>query len=170
MPRPDKVAEEWWDGIDEPTFRPIRRSRPRKDDPEEDAADASAQPIPAEEGLEASVYRIPTVLWWFDAPNRRDRPGLCVRCDLTERIAVLCPGRDPGSRYSQGTVVLVDPTPENGLTKRTAFAMTPWTIDLRMLQLIHNDGQRMGRLAADVFDEILVHLAELWDSAPGDGQ
>lgn len=166
---PSWDADEGWDDRDEPAFERFRK-RPSKDQ-DEDSADEPGFPVPMELELEGSIYRIPSVLWWFPAPNRHDRPGLCVRCDLSAGVAVMCPGRDPNSPFSQGPlVVLVDRTPGNGLTKRTAFALTPWTISLRMLQLIHNDGERMGRLEIDIYTVIRAQLAGWKTPGAGGGQ
>ena len=157
---PSWDEEEWWDDADEPAFVRIRKpSKPSDEEEAGRAPGAPGEPVPVEDELEGSIYRIPTALWWFDVSNRRDRPGVCVRCDLPARVAVLCPGRDPDSPWSKATTVMVvPPTADNGLTKATAFALTPWPVDLRMLQLIHNDDSRMGRLDPDVFERLRGHI------------
>jgi hypothetical protein len=157
---PSWDEEEWWDDRDEPAFERVRRPRRSRDEPDEPGApDEPTVPVSMQVELEGSVYRIPTALWWFTVTNRRDRPGVCVRCDLPARVAVLCPGRDPDSPWSlAATVILIEPTANNGLTKSTAFALTPWPVDIRMLQLIHNAGERMGRLEGHVYAQIRRHI------------
>ncbi len=148
------TEEEWWDDRDEPAVPHAPRVRNSTDDEPEEPIEPDL-PVSIQVEAEGSVYRIPTALWWFTAPNRHDRPGVCVRCDLTAGVAIMSIGRDPDSYFSQiNPVVLVAPTHENGLRKRTAFALTPWPITIRMLQLCHNDGQWLGRLDGGTYAEI----------------
>jgi hypothetical protein len=143
--------DELWDDRDEP----IRSARlPTDDEPA-----PPIHPVPLEPELEGSVYRISDKLWWFRVWNRDDHPGLCVRCECTGQIAVMCLGRDVASPWAlAGTAVEVAPGARNGLTKPTAFALAPWPVSLRLLRLIHTEGGWLGRLEADVFDRIREHI------------
>lgn len=148
------TEDEWWDDRDEPPAH-ATRARGGDDDEDDDEPTEPDVPVAIQTGAEGSVYRIPTALWWFTAPNRHDRPGVCVRCDLAAGVAIMSVGRDPDSFFSQTSpVVLVAPTPDNGLRKRTAFALTPWPISIRMLQLCHNDGHWLGRLDGGSYAQI----------------
>lgn len=154
-PEPDAMAsweeDEWWDDRDEP----VRRTRV----PADDEFTELPAPVALEPELEGSVYRISDKLWWFSVWNRDDHPGLCVRCELRAQLAVMCLGRDAESPWSlAGSTVEVAPSKENGLTKRTAFAMAPWPVSLRLLRLIHAEGGWLGRIEADIFTRIRGHI------------
>lgn len=143
--------EELWDDRDEP----LRRARPATEEEEL----AEVLPVAIEVELEGSVYRVSDKLWWFRVWNRDDHPGLCVRCEIPSQIAVMCLGRDADSPWSlAGTTVEVGRSSQNGLTKRTAFALAPWPVSLRLLRLIHTEGGWLGRLETDIFGRIREHI------------
>lgn len=138
--------DELWDDRDET----VHRTRPLLTD--EDEPGSPTSPVPIEPELEGAIYLLSDVLSGIRAWNRDHHPCLCVRCDLRARVAFMSLGRDAESPWALvGTTVPVDPSPANGLTKRTAFTPAPWTMRLSVLRLIHVEEGSMGRLEADLF-------------------
>jgi hypothetical protein len=153
--------DEWWDDRDEP----VRHARPPVEGQE---PEPPAVPVPLEPELEGAIYLISDTLSGVRAVNRDRHPCLCVRCDLRARVALMSLGRDAASPWAGvGTTVPADPTPGNGLTKRTAFTPTPWPMRLPVLRLIHAEEGPMGRLEADLLALIRALIERLSRGHPG---
>jgi ECF sigma factor len=135
--------DDYWDDRDE---LQTRQRRPRSDEEQEEPSHPLPA-VPVEQELEGSVYMVPDTLWEIFAPDRDDHPGVCVRCHLPARLAFLNKGTDPAfARPHLYLVVYIDPTPENGLGKRTAFALDPRRVRLHRLLTLHDSPRRLGRL------------------------
>jgi len=155
--------DELWDDRDEP----VRGARPPVDAEPEPLAD----PVPLERELESSIYRIADKLPGIEASGREHHPGLCVRCDVQARTAVMSLGRDARSYWAKAAPTLsVEPSPGNGLTKCTAFDLAPWTMRLPVLRLIHMEEGPIGRLEADLFTQIRGQIDRLLQTRSGGRQ
>jgi hypothetical protein len=148
--------EEYWDDANEPPRRPAW------DDEAFAAVERPPAPGPLRQELEGSVYEIPDPLWGFAAPDREWHPGACARCDPAAGLAYSYKGTDARRvREKLFAVVVVDPTPQNGLKKTTAFALDPRRIPLPIFRKIHNaDGWR-GALEEECLRRMQTHL-ERW--------
>src|SRR5579884_745047 len=51
----------------------------------------------AEDELPGSIYYVPHAVWNFPTRQPKDRPGVCVACDVPARWAWLCRGIDAAS-------------------------------------------------------------------------
>ncbi len=112
-----------------------------------DDADEPPAQVPVAEELEGSVYMVPDRLWGFRAEGREHHPGTCVRCDVPARLAFLFKGTDLASaRPDRFLYVSVEPSPQNGLAKPTAFALDPRRIRLHVLRNLHQGREWIGRL------------------------
>ncbi len=152
--------DELWDDRDEP----VRRTRAPSEEEPEPAADL----VPLEPELEGSIYRITDKLPGIKARGRDQHPGLCVRCDVSARIACMSLGRDAQSPWAvAGATLPVEPSESNGLTKCTAFDLAPWTMRLPVLRLIHMEEGPIGRLEADLFTRIRTHIDRITQGRPG---
>jgi hypothetical protein len=153
----------WSDRDDGPTFQAIRPRRPP--DGEEDGPGPPPPLVPVEEAFVGSVYWIVDRLWGFPAPDRAAHPGVCVRCDRNSQAAILLKGtsvrEDRAWRYDRYDVLVVDPTPENGLENPTAFALEPRPVDLRILRRIHLEEGPRGWVSRDVLWKMEARLADL---------
>lgn len=150
--------EDYWDDADDPG--PAHRLP--WDDEGVAAAEGPPAPGPLRQELEGSVYEIPDPLWGFTAPHREWHPGACARCDPAARLTYCYKGTDARRvRAKLFAMVVVEPSPENGLKKTTAFALDPRRIPLKVLRKIHNaDGWR-GALEEPFLRRMQTHL-ERW--------
>jgi hypothetical protein len=157
--------DEFWTDSDEhhERFR-FQDSDPGDDEPE------SLLEEPTTEALEGTVYMVPDPCWGFHIPHREDHPGACVCCDLGSRLTFLNKGTDPkaarGDRY---LILVIEPTPENGLSKPTAFALDPRPIRLHRLLTLHHSPRRLGRLETHQFLTMRHHFDALRRLGGGDG-
>jgi hypothetical protein len=102
---------------------------------------------------------VPDRLWNFQAPGRDHHPGACVRCDVVARLAFLCKGTDVGSaRPDRYLYVTVEPSPGNGLSKPTAFALDPRRVRLHVLRCLHQGKELIGRLEDHYFCAMRGHF------------
>jgi hypothetical protein len=118
------------------------RTRRRVDGP------ASAPSEPTEQELPGSIYYVPHKEWKTPTRQPKDRPGVCVLCDVPSRWAWLSRGLDAGSPVLNDHDHLVVPSsPGNGLGKLTAFLLDePHTIRLHRLLTYHSHPRLIGRL------------------------
>jgi hypothetical protein len=138
-------AEDAW-GDDDAWLEARYRCRRAAD---EDVPAGSQQPAaPVEEELPGSVYFIPHRDWKNVRTRRpKDRPGVCVACDVAARWAWLYRGLDAGSPVLQDhETIIVPPSKANGLDKPTGFIVEPQGIRLHRLLTYHNPSRLIGRL------------------------
>lgn len=134
-----------------------------------DDADEPPPQVPVAGELEGSVYMVPDRLWGFRAEGREHHPGACVRCDVPARLAFLFKGTDLASaRPSRFLYVNVEPSPQNGLDKPTAFAIDPRRIRLHVLRNLHQGRECIGRLEDHYFLAMRRHFETLFPPRPGD--
>ncbi len=128
----------------------------------DDADFATPQPPPQrpiQQELEGSIYAIPDPLWGFTVPDRAWHPGVCVHCDLTAGLTFCSKGTDARrARLDRFPMVVVEPSPQNGLEKPTAFALDPRRIALNVLRKIHNADGWCGTLEAEPLGRLQLHL------------
>jgi hypothetical protein len=152
----------WSDRDEAAAFQPIRPLRPPDDDPDPEPPEPL---VPIEEAFVRSVYWVADRLWGFSAPDRSAHPGVCVRCDARNQQAVMVKGtsvrEERAWRYDRFEVLVVDPTPENGLKTPTAFALEPRPVDLRILRRIHLDEGPRGRVSQEVLRKMEARLVDL---------
>jgi len=111
----------------------------------------------AEDELPGSIYYVPHAVWNFPTRQPKDRPGVCVACDVPARWAWLCRGIDAASPVLRThDAVLVPPSAPNGLEKLTAFLVEPSGVRLHRLLTLHDSPRRIGRLE----DEYLLSLRQ----------
>jgi hypothetical protein len=151
----------WSDRDDVTAFQPIRACRPPA---EEEAGPEPPEPlVSVEEAFVGAVYWIADTLWGI--PDRLAHPGVCVRCDHKMQQAVMVKGtsvrQSQAWRYERYEVLVVDPTPENGLKNPTAFSLEPRPIDLRILRRIHLEDGPRGRVPQELLWTMEARLADL---------
>lgn len=123
------------------------------------AEDDQPQVLDPENELPGSVYMVPDRVWRFQAFGREDHPGACARCDVRLRQAWMFKGTDPASvRLDRYSVLLVEPSPENGLSKTTAFALEPRQVRLHKVLLLHRSTRRLGRLEPGQLESLQAEL------------
>jgi hypothetical protein len=124
-----------------------------------DDAENDQPQVPIVKELEGSVYMIPDRRWGFQAEGREDHPGACVRCDLPARMTYLNKGTDLHSaRPDRFLYVTVEPSPQNGLSKPTAFALEPRRIRLHVIRYFHQGRELLGRLEDHYFRTMRQHF------------
>jgi hypothetical protein len=129
------------------------------DDEYWDDAEESPPLVPVVLELEGSVYMVPDRIWGIQAEGREDHPGACVRCDLVARLTFLNKGTDVRSaRPSRFLYVTVEPSPQNGLSKPTAFALDPRRVRLHVLRCLHQGREWLGRLEDHHFRAMRQHF------------
>jgi hypothetical protein len=155
--------EECWSDRDDASFQRIRVSRPLTQEEAEHEPDE--QLVSIAEAFVGAVYWIADRLWGFSAPDREAHPGVCVRCDSKHQQALMVKGtsvrEDQAWRYERYEVLVVGPTPENGLKTTTAFSLDPRPIDLRILRRIHLEEGPRGRVSKEVLWAMEARLADL---------
>jgi len=119
----------------------------------------------AEDELPGSIYFVRHAVWKFPTRQPKDRPGVCVACEVPARWAWLCRGIDAASPVLRThDAVLVPPSAPNGLEKLTAFLVEPCGVRLHRLLTLHDSPRRIGRLE----DEYLRPLRQSFlDIHPG---
>jgi hypothetical protein len=133
-----------------------------------DDAEESPPQVSVTAELEGSVYMVADRLWGFHAEGREHHPGACVRCDVAARLAFLLKGTDLASaRSGRFLYVNVEPSPENGLSKTTAFALDPRRIRLHVLRNLHRGQEWLGRLEHHYFLPMRQHFDARLRSAAG---
>ena len=127
-----------------------RAGIPRASSGPKDDADASC---PCTFG---DVLFIPNRIWRFKTPSSEDHPGVCVHDNASASPppfvyrTSLCKGTDAANikfRYLDDYVV-IDPSSENGLSKRTAFHRVVYTLRSHLVRLMYPD-RYAGRLGSD---------------------
>jgi hypothetical protein len=137
-----------------------KMAKPMRREFEDDDRDAIAPSVDLEKDLPRSVYEIPDEYWGFRAYNRDSHPGVCTASD--GHLATLIQGTDPIAVIAAGRAhVLIDPSPENGLKKQTAFKLEPRRFRARKIGLMHFDRLR-GRLSEEDHIRITTELAYLF--------
>ena len=95
---------------------------------------ATERPNPPEDGEESlaflpardlpgAVFMIPNSHWGFEVVTADDHPGACAFYRPERREGVLVGGTDADHVRTSRGYLLVGPTAENGLHKRTAFKL-----------------------------------------------
>jgi hypothetical protein len=155
--------EEEWEQ-DEAWLEARARRRSTRDDDEEASTAPAEQPVqvPLEQELPGSVYFIPHDIWDFPTHNPKDRPGVCVGCDLPTRWTWLFRGVDAHSPVTKSyEVILVEPTKPNGLEKQTAFLVEPYPVRLHRLLTFHAPPSLIGRLETVYFQPIHTRFLDI---------
>ncbi len=118
------------------------------------------EPAPLlDEEFPASIFAVPDKFWGFYAAGRVDHPGVCVDCHPADGTARLVQGRDAATRRgSRLRVVTIEPTRGNGLTKPTAFELTPRVMPLHRVRLLYPE-RYMGRMDHDDFQRLTQRIA-----------
>jgi hypothetical protein len=101
--------------------------------------------VDPESDFPGTTYIVPDKFWGFRSVGREDHPGACTQCATAEHVAILVKGSDALLRRSFAPTFVIEPTPENGLRKATAFELVPRAFRLRRLLLLH-ENRRAGRL------------------------
>ena len=122
--------------------------------------DAAASSVDLKNDLPRSIYDVPDRFWGFHAFSRDMHPGACLEANVHH--AKLVQGTDHASyAAARHTCVLVDPSPENGLSKKTAFILEPRRFRAKKIGLMHFDRLR-GRLSEEDHIRITTELAYLF--------
>jgi hypothetical protein len=128
------------------------------------------QVVDPEHELPGSVYMVPDRVWGFQALGREDHPGACARCDVGLRQVWMFKGTDPASaRLDRYSVLLVEPSAENGLHKTTAFALEPRQVRLHKVLLLHRSTRRLGRLEPAELQSLQAELLRSFTAGPPAG-
>jgi hypothetical protein len=141
-----------------------RKAGPR-DDPNAERSRPPAlgpwEAIDPEEFMPGSIFMVPDEIWGIAAVGRVDHPGLCTRyqCGVGESALLQGSGCSPAGWWKPRYVV--EPTPGNGLRKRTAFELVPIGIQGRWLCWMY-PGRWMGRLDSGDFQAIRCELERLF--------
>jgi hypothetical protein len=116
--------------------------------------------------LPGSIYMVPDKFWGFEAVGRIDHPGACVFCDVSGGSATLVKGTDlVSARPARTEILVVDPSPANGLLKPTAFAIAPRLFRIRRVALLHIN-RRLGALETDHLAYLRAQLLRLFPEEP----
>ena len=126
------------------------------------SAPGSPEAIDPKEFMPGSVFMVPNEI--FDIPTVGDHPGLCMhyQCGVGKSTFLRGSGSPP---WSWKTTYPVEPTPGNGLRKRTRFELFPIRIQWRWLRSLA-PRRRMGRLDSGVFQAIQRELERLFPETP----
>lgn len=128
-----------------------------------DDSDPSPDPFvfePARD-LPGAVLMIPNKHWGFEVVSADDHPGACVAYADDRREGVLLQGTDADHVRQLRVYHLVEPTPENGLHKRTAFRLVPRYCRLHRVKLYFPE-RHLGRLDGETILALQKELARLY--------
>jgi hypothetical protein len=125
------------------------------------AEPGGAEPIDAAGLLPGSVFMVPDKTWGFEAPGRVDHPGACLDYPPVARECGILKGSTPSWAARWKPTYIVEPSPGNGLRKRTAFDLVPVRIRKHRLRLMYPE-RWIGRLDDQDFGEILRELRRLF--------
>ena len=140
-----------------------RPSRQPFDD--EGVQETEVMGVDPERDLPGSTYRVPNSYW--DIPGGTFHPGACAWCSIAKQIATFVKGTDVKSARSDITpTLIIQPSPLNGLSKPTAFALAPRPITLKKAVLLHYD-RKMGILDPKDLAELRQRLSRLFDQERG---
>jgi hypothetical protein len=115
--------------------------------------------------LPGSIYMVPDKFWGFEAVGRFDHPGACVFCDPSGN-ATLVKGTDLiSARPGLQGLLIIEPSPGNGLRKPTAFAIAPRRFKSRRVALLHFD-RRLGSLEAEELHYLQEQILRLFPEEP----
>jgi hypothetical protein len=123
-----------------------------------DAGVESPEFLPARD-LPGAVLMIPNRHWGFEVVSADDHPGACAFYRPEQRSGVLVGGTD-ADNVRWGKYFVVDPTPENGLSKPTAFKLVPRYFRLHKLKLYFPE-RHIGRLDGTTLRTLRDELARL---------
>jgi hypothetical protein len=137
-------AEDVWDE-DEAWLEARWRRRTAGQEQRREGGPPSVAPL--QEELPGSVYYVPHDVWNVPTRQPKDRPGVCVGCDVPGRWAWLYRGIDASSPVVRShETILVPPSGANGLKKLTAFLVEPQGVRLHRLMTFHSHPRLVGRL------------------------
>ena len=114
---------------------------------------------PAE--LPGAVLMIPNRHWGYELAHVVDHPGACAFHDPGALDAVLVSGTDAENMRARRAYHVAEPTPENGLSKPTAFLLAPRTFRLHRLKTYFPE-RFIGRLSDADLAAIRAELARLF--------
>ena len=138
------------------------RSRHGRRDADEDEPPQQPSPRSLEDELLGAVYYIPHHVWDFVTRQPKDRPGVCVACDVATRWTWLSRGVDAGSPVTQNReVIVVVPSGANGLEKETAFLVEPYGVRLHRLLTFHSHPRLVGRLEQEYLGPMRGRFLEI---------
>lgn len=137
--------------------------RPRKQgfrlplDPEDD------DPVPTntldpDHDLPGAVFMVPNEQWQIDSATSTDHPGACVHYQEHPCSAILVKGTDAVHVRNAPGYCVIDPTPENGLEKPTAFELLPRYFRLHKVRLFYPE-RYLGQLADATLFALFEELA-----------
>ena len=99
------------------------------------------------------IIDVPDKWWGFEAADRTEHPGACVREAIPGREYDMLKGVGGENRdYYHATEVLVVPSEANGLSKNTLFSVKPRP--MRRHKLRNLAGKVRGRLSDNVLDRL----------------
>ncbi|MFC1848620.1 hypothetical protein ACFL27_00285 [candidate division CSSED10-310 bacterium] len=81
-----------------------------------------------------SICHLPDPGWSGENPSRLDQPGVCLSVSRQSKKTIFSRGSDTAvlnlTRYGK-VYTIIEPTSQNGLHRRTAFALTPTVFPAR---------------------------------------
>ena len=123
-------------------------------------------PMGSVDEFRGAVYFLPDDYWGFETVTSSDHPGACVDNVPRDASGLLVQGRGLHSGYARRSISeVVEPTPGNGLTKSTAFEISPTFCPWSRL-LLFNPERRIGTLAHEDRQRILDKLLLLFPEVP----
>jgi len=142
------------------------RHRPTKEPLDDDGIEAAdVVRVDPERDMPGSVYAVPNSYWRI--PGGTSHPGACAYCSVAAQHATFVKGTDVKSARPDITpILLIQPSPVNGLSKPTAFALAPWVLRLNKAVLLHFD-RRMGALDPEDLARLRRELSRLFDQGRG---
>jgi hypothetical protein len=156
---------------DRPPLEPPEEppARPRKPhfrlplDRDEEEPVPTFNPLDPDHDLPGAVFMVPNEQWEIDSTTSTDHPGACVHYQERPGSAILVKGTDAVHVRNAPGYYVVEPTPENGLDKPTAFELMPRYFRLHKVRLFYPQ-RYLGRLddatLFALFDELARACAD----------
>ena len=137
---------------------PRTRFRDEPDDPQ--AAGAEPELFDPFGTLLGAVVMVPNRHWGFEGVTSTDHPGACTHVEMTGQEATLVKGTDAENIRNARSYLVVEPTPENHLSKPTAFELVPRRFRVHRLKLYFL-GRQLGYLDGATLQALRTQLARL---------
>lgn len=111
--------------------------------------------------LPGVVFMVPNRHWGFKSISADDHPGVCLEYLEEENLGLLLQGTDANHITSHSEYYFVEPTTENGLTKKTAFRLVVRFFRWHRLRLYFPE-RYMGRLDEQTLLALRKEIAQLY--------
>ena len=141
-------------------IEPITPPRRLREEPDEPEPAAQEQPFDPFRELLGAVVMVPNEHWGFSGVTSDQHPGACTHVATARTGGTLVKGTDANHPRAQRGHLVVDPTPENGLDKPTAFELVPRVFRMHRLRLYFPERLR-GKLSGAALAELRAELARL---------